>query len=490
MKAKNKIALKLSVYFTISLLVFALIIGGIFIMAFRKNAITVYKDELRERAASIAQTIGNYSTDAAKYDYSPNFPQMGRSNLPDYLRNLGSIARADVWVVNPNGYVITKAQADGNEIRYQTFPQNAVEVVNKALAGKTTITENFSSVLSKTTVTVCTPIVIDNGSVIGAVLLHSPVSVTNNSVKQAVFILLGSIALAMCLAVLLSIRLSYQFTNPLRKMKKTALQMAGGDYTAKTHVSQNDEIGELAGTLDILSEKLEEAGKQSEKLEQIRREYVANISHELKTPITVIRGSLEALCDGIIKEPAMVKEYHEQMLEESKGLQRLVGDLLDLSRLQNTDFVIEASSINLAAVMSDVVRSIQPLVQKKEIALTSSQPECACVIEGDYGRVRQMLMIIAENAVKFTSMGKAIDISLRQTEAGYDLMVKDSGKGMSAEEVPFIFDRFYKSNTPDNPNGTGLGLAIAKQIALRHNADIRVESQLDKGSLFTIHFDI
>lgn len=117
--------------------------------------------------------------------------------------------------------------------------------------------------------------------------------------------------------------------------------MAERDYSARTNIKQNDEIGELARTLDILAERLELADAESQKLEKLRRKFIANISHELRTPVTVIRGSLEALRDGVVTEKADVEEFHEQMYKESLFLQRLINDLLDLSRLQNTDFPIE-----------------------------------------------------------------------------------------------------------------------------------------------------
>lgn len=124
-------------------------------------------------------------------------------------------------------------------------------------------------------------------------------------------------------------------------MKKIAERLAERDYSARTNIKQNDEIGELARTLDILAERLELADAESQKLEKLRREFIANISHELRTPVTVIRGSLEALRDGVVTEKADVEEFHEQMYKESLFLQRLINDLLDLSRLQNTDFPIE-----------------------------------------------------------------------------------------------------------------------------------------------------
>lgn len=131
---------------------------------------------------------------------------------------------------------------------------------------------------------------------------------------------------------------SWKFTKPLNKMRLVAEKMSEHDYTERCNIDQKDEIGQLAQTLDGLGERLLEADQASKKLEQLRRDFIANISHELRTPVTVIRGSLEALCDRIVTEPQEVEDYHRQMLAETLFLQRLINDLLDLSRLQNTDF--------------------------------------------------------------------------------------------------------------------------------------------------------
>ena len=172
-------------------------------------------------------------------------------------------------------------------------------------------------------------------------LLHSPVAGLQDAIWSGLRILLISLLVAMALGMLLSVVLSWRFTGTIEKMKNIAERLAERDYTARTNIKQNDEIGELARTLDILAERLKLADAESQKLEKLRREFIANISHELRTPVTVIRGSLEALRDGVVTEKADVEEFHEQMYKESLFLQRLINDLLDLSRLQNTDFPIE-----------------------------------------------------------------------------------------------------------------------------------------------------
>ncbi|HPY37806.1 MAG TPA: ATP-binding protein, partial [Clostridia bacterium] len=283
--------------------------------------------------------------------------------------------------------------------------------------------------------------------------------------------------------------LAEDFTKPLGRMKTAALKIGGGDYTVKTGIAQNDEIGELAAVLDNMTEKLDIASKENAKLEKLRRDFVANISHELRTPVTVIRGSLEALFDDIVSEPGMVKEYYRQMLLETVYLERLVSDLLDLARLQNLDFTIEMSKVSLKDLAEDAVRSIKRTAEAKGVKIRLTCIGEEFIIFGDYGRLRQMLLILLDNAVKFSPSNAAVDVELAETPGIITLSIRDQGPGIAAEDLPHIFERFYKQRSESNKTGTGLGLAIAKQIALRHNSVIEAKNSKNTGAEFilTLH---
>jgi signal transduction histidine kinase len=266
-------------------------------------------------------------------------------------------------------------------------------------------------------------------------------------------------------------------------MKEIAMRLADKDYKARCNINQDDEIGELARTLDVLSERLQLADEESQKLEKLRREFIANISHELRTPVTVIRGSLEALRDGVITEPEEVQEYHEQMLSESVFLQRLINDLLDLSRLQNMDFPIEKEPLNLCDVVQDAVRSSRRLGLEKDIDIDLSSDTDLYVLNGDYGRLRQMLLVFLHNSIKFSDEGGKVEVALEKDK----LFIKDYGCGIKADDIPHAFDRFYKARNEKNKSGSGLGLAIAKQIALRHNMSLELESEQGVYTKITVN---
>lgn len=478
---KNKIAIKLTLYFAIALIIFAIIIGSIFTVLFKNYTVEIQKTDLENHAINIASDLSEY------FSSKSYGKQGGNGGYGAYLRFLNDIIISDVWIVDNNYQLVTWGLSKHN-YNYSDLPENAYSVIEEVFTGKTAFSENFSTLLDVQTLTVGTPIKGENDEIYGVVLLHSPVEGINNAVKEGFVILAISISIALIIVIIISIYFSMSFTKPLNKMKNTALQLAEGDYKVKTGIKQDDEIGKLAETMDILANELEIASEQSEKLEQMRRDFIANISHELRTPVTVIRGSLEALNDGVITEPEKVNEYYKQMLNESKGLQRLVSDLLELSRLQNTDFIIDTTEISLTDIIDDVVRSGRQLANKKDITINVKKGEGEYRVIGDFSRVRQMIMIILDNAVKFSPENGEINITAIENEDSIELSIIDSGLGIPKEDLPYIFDRFYKAKSLNNQSGTGLGLAIAKQIAMRHQVEIIVKSENEIGSEFRLTF--
>ena len=152
-------------------------------------------------------------------------------------------------------------------------------------------------------------------------------------------------------------------------MRKIALKLAEGDYEAKTNIQQGGEIGELANSIDILSVKLKENEEVRNNMEQMRKDFFANVSHELRTPITVMRGYAEMLVDGVVTKEEKKQQYYSRILGECKSMERLVGDLLLLSKMQNPDFQIEREPINLIQVFSDIIRGIHVVAAQKNISI-------------------------------------------------------------------------------------------------------------------------
>ena len=405
------------------------------------------------------------------------------------MRMIEDIAMGEVWIVDAKtGNIVQGRNEKGQPFSYLKLPPNAEETIKKAISGETTTTENFNDYLNENSITVAVPI--KNGKTIeGVVLLHSPVKYMSSALKSGIYTLIFSILAALILASISAVWLSISFTKPLNKIRDTTTELAKGNYEVTTQIKQSDEIGELAKSIDKLALQLDKSSKESERFQKMRQNFIANISHELRTPITVIRGSIEAICDGVISNPEQLKDYNEQILSDSIHLQRLVNDLIDLTKLQNTDFSIDKSTINLFEIINDAVRSMKQISTKKGVKINFSAEnaieEDRYLFVGDYQRIRQMIIIVLDNAIKFSNENQKVDILLKKENKKYELKICDSGRGIDPENIGEIFNRYHKSNTEENKNGMGLGLAIAKEIALRHNIEIFVESEPNIKTIFT-----
>lgn len=495
------IALKLTVYFTVALLIFAVAIGSVFALLFRNYSVEMHKKNMLRAAYSVADTMSELVTGTT---YTWTQDRYGKYEYWEqdlfFIRSLNRLTDADIWIIDENLNILTNQRIDKPQITMQDLPKNAGLHIQAAFQGKVRFSEDFSDVLDTPTLTVGVPVRIPSGNtykIIGAVLLHDSVAGINEAVENGSVTLFASIMMALMLGILLSVIFAYYFTRPLKKINLTAQQIAEGDYSVSTNVKQTDEIGELAGTIDALSVRLNAASRESEKLQQMRQDFVANISHELRTPVTVMRGFLEALCEKVVTDPEQVAEYHRELLNESLYMQRLVNDILDLSRLQNADFSMNMGEFNLYDCVGDAVRSARRIGSARGrgqsgsgageavsadavqgVAVEFEYDTTQYLFYGDYDRIRQMMLIVLDNAIKFTAGpdGAASLPPVRVTLKDGAVSISNTGIGISAEELPFIFERFYKSRSEQNKTGTGLGLAIAKQIAVRHGIGITVAS--------------
>lgn len=489
MMKHSKIALRLILYFSAALLLFSLIVGGAFAFLSTRRTMKLHRDELQLRAETVAGRMYDFLSGTAQpigSGHHGSGGSMSGTGFGAYLRYMGDFTMADVWVVDRDSKTITPgSEHHMAPIVYGELPPDGEEVIDRALAGEIFFSESFSGVLGERTLSVGVPIRKDEGSEpLGAVLLHTPVQGISDAIWDGLRTLLFSVLAALLLAVPAAILLSLKFTRPLNRMKDTADRIAEGNFSARNELAQKDEIGDLAAAMDQMAGRLAAASQESKRLEQMRQDFFSNISHELRTPVTVLRGSLEAVADGVVNDPAQVAEYQRNMLAESRNLQRLVEDLLELSRLQNADFKIEKAPLELRQLLEDAARSMRRLAEPKGVRLETSMEDGDFTFVGDYGRLRQMLVTVIDNAVKFSPQGGTVSLALSR-QAGQDVIsVTDHGPGIEPDQLPQIFERFHSSGA-ENPTGTGLGLPIAKQIAQRHGVKIRVESRNDAGNSYT-----
>lgn len=511
---KNRIRLKLIAYFAGSFLIFAVIIALVFYILLSQHNMNVHKQDMQNHAESIAATMseilentGHESPDnettttetnthgqgqgqgAGKKNASgqTNPGQGNGSGYGAYMRFLDSFIADSVWIVDRDLQQIKRGH-NLSDLSFESLPEDAESVVDKAYAGEVSFSESFTPLQDSPTITVAAPITLSSGTIAGAVLLHSQIEDIALITESVIPLLAASIAAGLVIAILVACILAAHFTKPLEKMKNAAVAVSQGDFTTPCNVTQKDEIGELAEALKVMTEKLDTASQERNHLDKLRRDFAANTSHELRTPVTVIRGSLEALTDGVVSEPDQVHAYHQQMLQESIHLERMVADLLDLAKLQNPDYSFSMNAVELGEILSDAIRSMASFANDKAITVNLHSDNRPAMIHGDYGRLRQMFIIIINNAIKFSPPESTVEVSILPTDNQLCVTIADEGKGIAPEDLPFIFDRFIKDQSKDNQSGTGIGLAIAKEIADRHHIQIAVDSTEGRGTIFAFQF--
>ena len=239
-----------------------------------------------------------------------------------------------------------------------------------------------------------------------------------------------------------------------------------------------DNHGKVTGSVALVQDI-----SKSERLEQLRRDFVANVSHEFRTPLTIIRGSVEALVDGIVENSEDIKRYHHRILSETRGLERLVGDLMELSRLQSGKITINKDWIHISSLIRDVIKSLQTIADQKGIKIKYQSEQDLPPFPGDYDRMRQLFMIFLDNAVKYSPDNTLVWVESRIIENNtLSIIFRDQGYGIASDELPYIWDRFYKVDKAREGLGTGLGLAIAKHLLELHEGKVTVQSELGKGT--------
>ncbi len=292
------------------------------------------------------------------------------------------------------------------------------------------------------------------------------------------FLLTG--ALAAGIALLMARWLARGMTQPLRDMAQAAHRMERGDYSVRVHTSSRDEVGQLAAAFNRMSGELEG-------LERSRRDLVANVSHELKTPIAAIRAHLENLLDGVERPDP---ETLQVMLTQSERLGRLVEQLLDLSKLESGEVPLHREDVNLAPLVSQVLSEIDVARSSRGVNVDSDLPDDLPRVDADRERVHQVLFNLVDNAVRFTPEGGTVRIEAHPRNGSVEVRVADTGVGISSEHLPRLFERFYRADTARSRDegGTGIGLAIARSVVEAHGGHISAESEQGHGSVFT--FDL
>lgn len=481
---KSPLTRRLFLVFAAILLLFSLLAGLLTAVFGRRALQENFEQSLLERARIAAESLMSENSPYLQEEEHPERPRgrgQGASRRAPQMRGrdlrfLATLLQSGVQILDANGRpALIPSQTEVES----SVPDALLHALPAVFSGEEILV--WTDTDTDAVITAGVPFFSSEEEILAALFLTEPVQGLQAFVRQAGVVFLAAAGLAALLMLLLSRYFAGRLSRPLREMSRATQRLAAGETGIETGIRQNDEIGALAKDIDILSMKLEEAERREDELEQLRRDFSAKLSHELKTPVAVMRASLEALEDGVIP-PAEREQTYRALVEESRQLDRLIADLLELTALQNPQFRIEKKELDLLAVLKDAIRSQRSFAARKNIEIDLQTTNAALPFPGDYSRLRQMFLVVIQNAVKYTAEHATVTVSETGSAESFFITVTNPGPMLTKEQIDHLFTQFYR--TDDSGPGFGLGLPIAKEIADRHNIRIVVESDRAYGTRF------
>ena len=420
-------------------------------------------EKMYEEATLIANT---YATDLYNNQTSLDAVQKQLDALDTYMN-------ATIWIMNPSGRLILDSSTilDINE-------EKIVENFDPTITlGSYYTTGDFFGYFKEDMLSVYAPITTDF-SIKGYVVIHSSMK----DLKASKESLLSISYLLLILLFLLSLIILLFFTEfvyvPIKRITEATEHYATGDMNYDLSIDSDDELGYLGGALSYMAHKVATA-------EEDQKKFIANVSHDFRSPLTSIKGYLEAMIDGTIPEQ-MHEKYLKVVLNETERLTKLTNGLLTLNNLNMTGMVLEKSIFDINQVIKSVVESFEGTLFKKKISVDLVLTGERLPVEADMSKIQQVLYNLMDNAIKFSYDDSTIKIETTQKHNKVFVSVKDSGIGIPKESLKLIWDRFYKTDLSrgKDKKGTGLGLAITKEIIRAHKENINVISTEGVGTEF------
>lgn len=290
------------------------------------------------------------------------------------------------------------------------------------------------------------------------------------------------------IAIALGYFLSSAITDRIFMLEQSAKSLAGGDFNTRAEIVGEDEVASLASTFNQMAEQLQIANTKQEELKQLRSDLIAWISHDLQTPLTSIQAILEALADGIIDDPDQEKRYFDTAQRNVRALSALIDDLFQMAQIDAGGLPIHRAPNSLSDLISDTLESFSHICKQKGISLSGEVDPGVDPVDMDPELIGRVLNNLISNAIHFTPEGGNIRIEASPIDDRTQVIISDTGEGIPPEDLPHVFERFYRGEKSRSraTGGAGLGLAIAQGIVHAHGGDIVIESSVGTGSKFII----
>ena len=405
----------------------------------------------------------------------------------DAARNFSDASGLRVTLVDSDGLVVGESNVNELEMSKMDNHIDRPEISNAIKDGISKI-ERYSNTLNEEFIYVVKKVDLPDFSFVRVAQTMDFVNllVGHRSGTRINIFIIVSIGL-----LIFTILVDRWINTPIRKVADFAKNIKDGKFENRIKIKSSDEIGELAKNMNQLAETIEADISNMKKMEDVRTEFLSNVTHELKTPIASIVGYLETLKDGALKDKDVNKTFIKRSLKNAKRLEALVTDLVDISRIETGEMEIQLEKVNIQPILEEVVNDARQRNRNLELDIKLSLgDQKEIVVYGNSDRLRQVFDNLVSNAIRYTESGNVIiSAEIRDTEV--EFTVSDTGMGMDSESKERIFERFFRTDDARKivRGGTGLGLAICKHIIEAHNSSLSVDSIEKEGSTFAFSLE-
>lgn len=454
-----------------TILLCILVLGVILTSIYTRHYMEEKQTQLTEQGQKISQA------------FSEAYVTGDLSGLSFELQALETYMDAKVLMVNNKNIVVLTSPGTDFVLVGETFAYT--QISNTVLNGNMVVGEIPPKEGGFSVDTLIVGLPMDTGDITGIFMCH-PMPAVNESLAELYMSGATGCFVVFIMAMVISYINSLKIAKPLREMNEVAKVIASGNYNQRVTIHGEDEVGQLGKSFNEMAVGIQNNDK-------IRRDFIANVSHDLRSPLTSMKGFLTALLDGTIP-PEKHEKYLTIVLEETSRLTRITEGIADLSLAQNNTISLDIINFDLNNMIREIITIMEPQLNEKKIVINAIYAEKVTMVSGDRDKIARVFQNLINNAIKFSYSDKYIEVetTLNTNNNKVLVSVKDEGIGMSPEEQQHVFERFYKADVTRNEvkEGSGLGLAIVREFLFAHGEDISVKSTLAKGTTFVFSLSL
>lgn len=445
---------RLLLNYLLTIVIVLLILEGIFIYFIRSYYYDNLKNNMKNRITVTSGFVNKYLTDDT-YE-----------NLRKIVEDYPEKDYFEFQVIDDRGNIVLSSSGFLPDEKIETS-----DYVN-ALRGETSEWLGINEATHEKIMAVSTPIKVDD-FLIGVIRCVTSIESIESAIKNIIAISIFAISIIIVFVFLLTLILSKSIIDPINEINYIARKMAKGKFSERIKKHYNDEIGELAETLNYMASEIS-------KVDQMKNDFISAISHELRTPLTAICGWSETIITGNLENKEEMKKGLLVISKESQRLSQMVEELLDFSRLESGRLQLMPIKIDIQRELSEIVNIYRGRAKRENKEIIYNKKEDIPYIFADKNRIRQVFVNILDNAVKFSDPGTIIIVDINADDEKVNINVKDQGVGISSEDLPRVKDKFYIGKS--SRSGSGIGLGISNEIIELHHGRLEIDSKQGQGT--------